>query len=176
MKRLYALIAVLLTFSLMFGQARAGSADFTWTIPNPAFDAPVPADWIIDEYRIYCTIDPGNGQPKVQYNQVVFGYTTDAASYNDIPGGDMTCYMTSWSIKANAESMPSNTVTKFILDAIHPNSPGSLDFTPNIPASSGASLIDNSDPVARAEAKRQRQMERKRQKLMNSNNRFNTRK
>jgi hypothetical protein len=128
---------LIILFALVSFQAKAGSADFTWTIPNPAFDAPVPADWIIDEYRLYCTIDPGGG-PSISYNQVILGYTTDAASYNDIPGGMMSCYMTSWSIKANAESLPSNTVTKFILDIVHPAPPAEVNFEVNIPASSGS--------------------------------------
>jgi len=161
MKKL--LLLLLFSFcSHVSAQTPLGSAKFTWIIPNPAFNAPVPSDWVIDEYRIYCTVDQGDGSPKIVYNKVVYGYTTAAASYDDVPGGELFCYMTSWSIKADAESEPSNTVSKFVLTTIPPGPPTDFDFEVDDPTAS----VETPPPVVRDDSGR---------KIRHSRHQFNRR-
>lgn len=114
--------------------AFAGEATFTWTKPNPAWlpDPPgtAPTGWVINEYRLYCTI-VNLGQADITYNKVIPGYDTETATYTDIPSGDMSCHMTSWSNgdgTMDLESANSQTVTKLITDSVSPQPPALFDF------------------------------------------------
>ncbi len=104
----------------------AGDAIFTWTKPVPAFDVSVPAGTVIDEYRIHCTVGASN------FVIVVSGYDTEQYDATGLVPGSHTCYMTSWSVGANAESVDSESVTKTIFDASSPNPPAFFDFVPAI--------------------------------------------
>ena len=124
----------LLIFLFVFGNAVAGEATFTWTKPNPAWlpDPPgtAPAGWVIDEYRIYCNI-VNPGQPDQAYNKTVLGYDTETVTYTDIPPGEMSCTMRSWTSgngTADIESTDSMTVTKTITDSVSPAPPAIFDF------------------------------------------------
>lgn len=123
------ILLLLIPFSVM-----AGEATFTWTKPNPAWlpDPPgtAPAGWVIDEYRLYCTI-VNAGQPDIIYNQTIIGYDTETATYTDIPAGEMSCFMRSWTSgngTTSIESADSITVTKTIVDSVSPNPPALFDF------------------------------------------------
>jgi len=124
MKKL--LIAALMLFS---STTFAADAVFTWTKPVPAFNAVVPPAWVIDEYRIYCSTDDGTGGAPVNIVINVPGYNTESHSETGLAPGNVTCYMTSWSVLANAESPGSTPITNFLTDGGTPNAPSSFDFS-----------------------------------------------
>lgn len=126
-KRLWLALSCLTLFAVS-ANTFAGDATFSWVKPNPAFTSAVPPGWVIDEYRVYC--DTGG----VATNYTVQGYDTESLSVTDLPAGDMSCYMTSWSAAAGLESDPSNTVTKTIYDTPGVNPPTLFDFAPAISA------------------------------------------
>ena len=116
--------------------AQAGEATFTWTKPFPMFEpnadgtpAVVPPSWTIDEYRVKCVVQT-LGQADVNYTRIVLGYDTETVTYTDLPNGATTCIMTSWSAGNGLESIDSNSVTKFVMDAITPAPPTVFDFIP----------------------------------------------
>ena len=112
------------------GSAIAGEATFTWSKPDPKWDNGTnihPQGWDIDEYRIYCTI-VNQGQPDITYNKTIVGYNIETVTYTDIPAGDMSCVMRSYTTGGNIESADSVTVTKTIVDQVSPNPPAVFDF------------------------------------------------
>jgi hypothetical protein len=127
---------LILILALFAGNAFAGSATFNWTMPVPIWvplpdgsQPIVPADWTIDEYRIKCVaVVPG--QPDNSYTRTVRGFASNTVTYDDLPNGDTTCHMTSYSAGAGTESAPSIEVTKFIMDAVTPAPPTIFDFVP----------------------------------------------
>ena len=131
MKTLLLFIAFLFT-----GNALAGEATFNWLKPFPMFEenadgspAVVPPDWTIDEYRLKCTVSV-SGQPAASYTRTILGYDTETVTYTDLPNGDTTCIMTSWSAGNGLESIDSNSVTKFVMDPVFPAPPTVFDFVP----------------------------------------------
>ncbi len=117
--------------------AHAGEATFNWIKPFPIFTpnadgtpAVVPPDWTIDEYRVKCVVTAA-GQPDVNYTRIVAGgYDIETVTYTDLPNGDTTCIMTSFSLGNGLESIDSNSVTKFVMDATSPAPPTVFDFIP----------------------------------------------
>jgi hypothetical protein len=121
---------LLLILFLFAGNAVAGEATFTWLKPVPPWDVVVPPAWVIDEYRIKCTVVVPL-QPDVSYTRVVPGYDTETVTYDDLPNGDTTCVMTSWSNGSGSESIDSASVNKFVFNAdVNPNPPTIFDFVP----------------------------------------------
>ena len=117
--------------------AQAGEATFNWIKPVPMFTdnadgspAVVPPDWTIDEYRIMCRVTV-TGQPAVSYTRIITGgYNIETVTYTDLPNGETTCVMRSWSAGNGLESIDSNSVTKFVMDSITPAPPTVFDFIP----------------------------------------------
>jgi len=114
--------------------AHAGEATFSWTMPDPAWepDPPgtAPAGWIINEVRLYCTILNQQQQP-ITYNKTGISPDASPLTYTDIPSGEMSCHMTSWSNgdgSMDLESANSPTVTKTITDISSPKPPAIFDF------------------------------------------------
>lgn len=132
MKNLIILIAFLFS-----GSGLAGEATLNWIKPNPMWEPNAdgspfvaPPNWTIDEYRVKCAVIV-NGQP-VNYTRIVSGgYDVETVTYTDLPNGDTTCIMTSFSVGNGLESVDSNSVNKFVMDPATPPAPPTIfDFIP----------------------------------------------
>lgn len=148
----------LLCLVVFAGNVSAGSATFTWTMPVPIWEPLpdgsqpiVPADWTIDEYRIKCVaVVPG--QPDNSYTRTVQGFASSTVTYDDLPNGDTTCHMTSFSAGANRESRASHDVNKFVMDDVTPSPPTVFDFVPLV-SSLGLPIPANQNIKATSEIK-----------------------
>ena len=129
-------IGLLLIASLLSFQVSAADVQFTWNKPVPAFSETPPAGWLIDEYRVYCSVDDGNGTI-TDFNTTAFGYDTESILATGIAAGIYTCYVTSYSALPNLESVQSNTITKTISSTAVPGEPTNFDFIDQNPTPPG---------------------------------------
>lgn len=104
--------------------ASAGDALFNWVKPDPAFTFEPPPGWIINEYRIYCSVAETGGT----WAATVPGYDSENYQALDLVVGTHSCYIVSYSASCDCESDPSQTVTKQIFSDQGPNAPAGFDF------------------------------------------------
>lgn len=105
----------------------AGTAKFTITPPDVAFDPELNADpaATIDEYRVTCTNDKGE---ITSFSMP--GYSPPPLTKTDMPTGQTTCYAVSFSAFYGTESDRSPEKGKMIYDDnLKPNGPALFDLT-----------------------------------------------
>lgn len=117
----YLLSIILILFSTTV--SADGSAIFTWAKPVPAFTGNPDPAWIINEYRLRCTVD---SIPVP--DRIILGYDTETVSYDDMLEGMTACFPVSYSAGAGVESITGATVTKMVYQDTLPNPPQNFNF------------------------------------------------
>jgi len=121
-------VKTLIVFILLVWSAGlvAGDALFTWGKPVPQFGGPgqVPEGWIIDGYRVKCTVQETGGQ----WSAEIAGYDTEEYQATGLVVGTHVCHMVSFSNGYGGESLPSMEVSKQIFAEDAPDRPINFDF------------------------------------------------